>query len=102
MQVIDNKLINDKGEVAVLVSPGFGAGWSTWNSTSPTDARYAQFIYNGDLKTAEELAEKEDQYAGGLGNCVLCWLLPGTEYYIDDYDGSEQLITKDTYNWKVA
>lgn len=24
------KLIRD-GKVAVLVSPGFGAGWSTWN-----------------------------------------------------------------------
>ena len=22
--------VNDEGRVAVLISPGFGAGWSTW------------------------------------------------------------------------
>lgn len=25
------KYYNQNGELAVLISPGFGAGWSTWN-----------------------------------------------------------------------
>ena len=30
-----NKYVNDRDEVAVLYSPGFGAGWSTWNREHP-------------------------------------------------------------------
>lgn len=27
----NGKVYNEQGEVAVLYSPGYGAGWSTWN-----------------------------------------------------------------------
>ena len=33
------KYINNKGEVGVLVSEGYGSGWSTWN-----DIRYSDYL----------------------------------------------------------
>ena len=54
-----NKLEKD-GKVAVMISPGFGAGWSTWNSefrdTLLFDAEIAQAVIDGDKAKAAQLA----------------------------------------------
>lgn len=91
------KLIND-GQAAVIVSPGFGAGWSTWNSKYGEkivfDPVLAQMIL--DEKGSEELnAYAEitypDVYAGGLSEAVVEWVPVGERFTIDEYDGSESL-----------
>ena len=46
--VMVTKVIRD-GKVAVLYSPGFGAGWSTWNSHNPDllfDSIIVDFVLN--------------------------------------------------------
>jgi hypothetical protein len=94
------KYIRD-GKVAVLFSPGFGAGWSTWNS-----ARYSEFLLHD--KTLVELVETkqhhkiaeyvstvypgEDVCVLGAENLEVEWLSCGTQFFIADYNGSEGIV----------
>lgn len=92
------KLIKD-GQVAVIVSPGYGAGWSTWNNEYGEkivfDPALAQMILDG--KSREELekyAKKvyPDAYAGGLGKAEVEWVAAGSRFKIDEYDGYESIV----------
>jgi hypothetical protein len=89
------KLIKD-GKVAVIVSPGFGAGWSTWCSgrypDADTNAELAQCILDGGDR--HEVARRLFPHAfnGGLDSCVVEWVSQGEMYRIDEYDGSESLV----------
>lgn len=92
-----NKLERD-GQVAVLYSPGFGAGWSTWASgTDRTvltfDAEIAQAVLAGDKERAKALAEAKvpDAYLGGLDGLTVCWVTKGQAFEITEYDGSESV-----------
>ena len=101
-----NKLIRD-GRVAVLVSPGHGAGWSSWNS------EHEEILFDPALV---ELVEQEkwdelqafvtlkypDIYAGGLRDLQIEWVPEGTEFVINEYDGSETLEVKDDIVWHKA
>lgn len=85
------------GKVAVMISPGFGAGWSTWNSdfrdTLLFDAEIAQAVLDGDKAKAARLAGEKcpDFYAGGADDLRIEWLEKGTVFEIEEYDGSESL-----------
>ena len=96
------KLYNDDGEVAIAVSHGFGAGWSTWGSVDPLDARFNRLIMYEMWEEAEKLADSEGLYTGGLRDCRLHWLKPGTRFRIEEYDGAESLVTEDTYKFGTA
>jgi len=86
------KLYNENGYVAVAVSYGYGAGFSTWTDINPMDKRYTELILNEKFDEAVELAETEGQYAGGIGDCGIEWVEKGTRFRISEYDGSESLI----------
>ena len=84
----------------VLVSTGFGAGWSTWMS-DPNDAEIARefpplvaAVEAGEC-IEEALAElipllSEKPYTGGLYQSLRVEEVTGP-YYIDEYDGAETL-----------
>jgi len=98
---IEKKIVD--GKVAVLISPGFGAGWSTWNS------EHSEFMLFD--KTLVEMAERNalageaEQYLQKKLNedyvCVLGWpvrvewLPQGERFYVDEYDGSESIVSAD-------
>lgn len=84
------KLIKD-GKVAVAVSKGYGAGWSTWGSVDPMDKRFNELILEGKIEEAEALAKSLGYYSDGLRNCVIEWLDIGTRFEIKEYDGNESL-----------
>ena len=104
------KCIRD-GKVAILYSPGFGAGWSTWNGDE-----YREFLLH-DEKLVElvetEQQDKIEEYVGtvypGEYICVLGadklrveWVSLGTQFRIKEYDGSESIVySRDDY-WNVA
>jgi len=96
------KLYNEKGEVAVAVSIGFGAGWSTWGDVSPLDKEFNELILNGDFETAEKLAKEKGFYAGGLSDCKIVWLEKGTKFRIDEYDGAESIVLLDEKDYNEA
>lgn len=83
------------GMVAVIYSPGYGAGWSTWNTehaeTLCFDAEIAQAVLDGNLELAIEIAERKCPgiYAGGGMDLRVEWLPKNTRFEISEYDGSE-------------
>ena len=85
------KLYNKEGKVAVAVSYGYGAGWSTWCDVNPMDKRYNELILAENWEAAEVLAEKEGYYTGGLRGCEIEWVDVGSAFEISEYDGSEGL-----------
>jgi hypothetical protein len=96
------KIIRD-GKVAVAVSGGFGAGWSTWNSVNPMDARFNQLFLDGAGHEAADLCEELDLgYNGGASDVEIKWVPVGTEFIINEYDGSESLKTKNSFDWHKA
>lgn len=99
------------GKVAVLISRGYGAGWSTWNSDCP------ECLYHPDIvklvrqwqkqiafptyddkqgleavvtPVAKELFG-EEFCALGANGLDIEWLAPGTLFQIEEYDGAESL-----------
>lgn len=94
------------GEVAVAVSFGFGAGWSTWNQVEPkvdpTDARYNSLFLEGKNKEAAAMLEAEGGYAGGADDVEIVWVPEGTKFVITEYDGSENLMCVEDFDWYTA
>lgn len=104
-----NKVIRD-GKVAVLYSPGFGAGWSTW-----ADVEHEQFalfdpklVELAEIKASKESVDEyiketagiEHFYTGGWKNIQIMWLPLGTVFEVTEYDGSEtvEILSNKTFN----
>lgn len=81
------------GKVAVIVSPGFGAGWSTWASDLGAAAVFApdvvEWIEGGKVGDTD-FAEKYG-YTGGLSDAEIEWVPKGCRFEINEYDGAESL-----------
>lgn len=97
------KLVKD-GMVAVLYSPGFGAGWSTWNPDHPdmlTDAGLADLVLKGDQQQVLAYATVKwpNAYFGGIQDLTVEWIPEGTQIKIAEYDGSESIEYRDSDNW---
>ena len=107
-----NKVIRD-GKVAVLVSPGFGAGWSTWAFRGEEDIRDFM-LFDPTLVTMVERGESAEAiesyvtaihphtYCGGADGLTIFWLPVGTAFRIHEYDGSESVEIRDEMNWTIA
>jgi hypothetical protein len=101
------KLIRD-GKVAVLISEGYGAGWSSWNDEYPDmlfDPEIAQLVEDGKTyKEIDEVATKKypKAYLGGSGGLVVKWLPIGTQFIVEEYDGYEDLLIKSEILWRTA
>ncbi len=96
----ENK-IKKNGKVAVAISPGFGAGWITWNEgISPFEPKVIKMILAGKkAKITEEWCEEElgieNVYYGGVYNLEIVWIKEGLRFSIHEYDGSESLYIED-------
>lgn len=99
--------LNENGKVAVVYSPGFGAGWFTWNQECPEiifDPTIVRFVEKGqfdELKVYVELKYPEI-YTGGLTDLSVAWIPEGTLFRIHEYDGSESIEVKEELNWLIA
>jgi hypothetical protein len=108
LDVINEKVVRD-GNVAVLVSPGFGAGWYTWNQKHP-ELVFDPIIVNMVLSKVhyheiESYIEKkygDDVYTGGASDLDVHWVPVGAKFRIDEYDGSESLILESDEKWMIA
>lgn len=94
------KIIRD-GKVAVLYSPGYGAGWYSWNNREqllyhPT---LVTMVENGEQHKITEdlvkelLGEDEKSYVCVLGalDLEIAWISQGTQFEIEEYDGYESV-----------
>ena len=102
------KVIQD-GRVAVLVSRGFGAGWSTWNQERP-ELLFDPFIVNLLIEDPDERDKIKaymdlkypDVYTGGLDDLVVQWVPQGEKFRIHEYDGAESLVLMSEEKWVTA
>jgi hypothetical protein len=110
------------GLVAVLYSPGYGAGWSTWN-TMRGEILGDELLFDPSIVYMVEEMEKADDasrsswvdnivaycekkypdgYFGGAGDLTIEWIPEGTQFRIDEYDGSESIMYKENDYWITA
>ena len=101
-----NRLIRD-GLVAVLVSPEYGAGWSTWNPRHPGilfDPAIVEFV---EKKQDEELQVYLTlKYPGinddGILGLTVEWIPAGAFFRVNEHDGAETIELRDAVNWIQA
>lgn len=107
------KLIRD-GKVAVLYSRGFSAGWYSWHNNEELLylPELVELVENETELTEELVTElilkytditKDDiPYLGGIDGLSIYWLNEYTQFFIDEYNGAESIITQDRGNWLIA
>ena len=96
------KVIRD-GHVAVLVSPGYGAGWYSWNLLHDIEdseellfcPELVALVESGSAPEALEGFAREkwpDACILGLKDLSIVWVPVGTKFRVHEYDGSESLV----------
>ena len=98
---------NENGELGVLISVGFGAGWSTWNDT---EIAYDKRIIEKWLEkaTSDEMCDYIESlgyrrpYMGGYYDLRLRFVPRGTMFCIHEYDGAESIETPETMCMMIA
>lgn len=106
-EVYTGKVIRD-GKVAVLYSPGFGAGWYTWASeksdTMIFDPMMVKYVEeeNIDALMTYVTMRYPDEYHGGVSDLEVAWIPEGTLFRITEYDGSEGIETMGGTEWIKA
>ena len=91
----------------VLISPGFGAGWSTWNYDWPEmafDPEIIELVEKGNSMAVAKIASVKypNAYFGSVADLEVVLVKTGTEFIIHEYDGSESIQTKDDFKWLQA
>lgn len=97
------KVIKD-GKVAVLYSPGYGAGWYSWNSDHKELLFHPKLVEMVENKKTDQIDEDwieenlgiANVYCGGAKDLKILWLPVGTAFMVDEYDGSESIETNDS------
>jgi hypothetical protein len=95
-----DKVVRD-GKVAVLISPGYGAGWSSWSSKELLfDPKIVAMVEAG-VNPAEYC---EETYGGyfNADDLTVVWVDQGREFIVEEYDGFESLVFKDEVKWITA
>jgi len=102
-----NKVIRD-GFVAVLYSPGYGAGWYTWHNIPELiyDPTIVEMIEQGRLNDVEAYCEKTypsfTKCYIGASDLEISWIKEGREFIIEEYDGNESIRFREDIHWLVA
>ena len=117
------RYINEDGKVGVLISGGFGAGWSTWADhverkfflfdrglvalALDKESAYEnknQALIDKNFVDVEEYLHANNCYSftGGWAGVYVKWMDPGTEFIVEEYDGSESLRYRNNENWMSA
>jgi len=102
------------GKVAVCYSPGFGAGWSSWEDDELKETlMFHPAIVNMILEGKEDLIDEEwlvnnlgeeykYLYTGGVKQLTIEWVPQGSLVRINEYDGSESVEIYNTDNYFIA
>ena len=96
----------------ILISPGYGSGWSTWND--PRMAFDERLIRAFECGISQEDMEKlcmvcgyDDglggvPYLGGFSGLEVVEIPSGTVFQIREYDGSEYIECFNADDWYIA
>jgi len=96
----------------ILISPGYGAGWSTWASNEFKEfmLKDPTLIAMAERKASEqEVKDYIDKthpdayvYTGGWRDIEVVELADGTLFRVREYVGYESIETKEDTVWSVA
>lgn len=91
----------------VLISAGYGSGWSTWN--------YIELAFDPDIISAFENGATEEEmealiislgyespYMGGYKQCKVEEVPAGTLFKIKEFDGAEYIEKASDQEWLIA
>ena len=118
----DKPKVERDGEIAVLYSPGYGAGWYSWNTRfpdclfSPEIVQFLEALKALNLPPREKeqaridgiapIAKKlfgEEFYSGGAKNLRIQWVPKGCYFSVVEREGSEQIETMEISDeWILA
>lgn len=101
------KVIRD-GKVAVLISPGYGAGWYSWHGIE--ELLYDPVVVGMvERKVPEDVIVSycharydADGYFGGADDLTITWIVEGEQFVIEEYDGAESIKFKSDFEWITA
>lgn len=101
-----DKVVRD-GKVAVLISPGYGAGWYSWYGIEEMlfDPKIVAMLENPDddedVDTIIEYCREKYGESGydGAHNLTICWVPQGWRFVIDEYDGAETIRFEENIHW---
>jgi len=102
------KMFKKDGKVAILISPAFGAGFSTWNTPEMAiDFDLIEAFLTDDISRFEYiLTEKYDNegslYFTSTKDLRVVWVEEGQKFRINEYDGSESVEVFNEKDWLVA
>jgi len=98
----------ENGNVAVLYSPGYGAGWYSWNDCEallfdPVIVEMVRNDRNDEIESYVARAYPElNVYCGGAETLTVAWIPIGERFQIDEYDGAESVILESEEVWITA
>ena len=95
------KYKNEEGLIGVLVSHGYGAGWSTWALENEAFLTMDKTLVEMKLRKATESEVEaylvdtlgKSTYMGGWHDIDVEYIKEGTAFTIEEYDGSESIRT---------
>lgn len=100
------RLINEEGRVAVIISRDFGSGWYSWHENLDLlfEPQLCEMILN--RNTPEMIRAYVSRHYPDF-NCEyfnfdslsVAWLETGHEFLIHEYDGRESVWFKDDIKW---
>jgi len=100
-----DKIIRD-GKVAVIISPGYGAGWFSWNDSYPALLFDPQLVAAVEAKDVAAIERRAKEIAPGgyfsPKDLTIRWVPVGWKFRIDEYDGSEDLVIESDDQWIIA
>lgn len=104
-----NRVI-ENGKVAVLYSPGFGAGWYSWNECEPLlfDPVVVEMVRNKRHDEIESYITRAypdtDVFCGEVlyKTLTIAWVPVGEKFQIYEYDGAESVILESEEVWITA
>ena len=112
-----------KQEYAVLITRGFGSGWSSWNTDYPSlaydkrviewylqhndpvfSSKINSYHLDQDSKEAVKFFKEcgyKDVYFGGYPHLQMRWVAAGKPWRVKEYDGNESIEYLDLDNWII-
>lgn len=110
-----SQFVSNNGKVAILYSPGYGAGWYSWNQqygekilkdTRIIKYRFAKILYWSDYPEYNDFMRyigfENPPYSGGFTNIEICFIPQGKMFRINEYDGSESIEIFNTESYFTA
>jgi len=97
--------------VAVLITPDYGAGWSSWNESKDEKLLFDPTVVTLLIQQPPNYMERINQYCkeeypniylGGLEDLEVVWIPKGKRFRITEYDGYESIEIEEQIEWLTA